>query len=160
MPSPQAVQWVGWRECVGRPWCRKHPTELHGASRFPAISLSMACRQGGHVGHQTFEATAGEMNQKPLDLQSVELRRRAFERMPSDGAPEHDSDAGVRKFLHELQVHQSELELQNEDLANANAKRTMPCSATPTCTTSRPSATSLSILSGGSSKRTRRLPRF
>ena len=46
---------------------------------------------------------------------SGELRRRAEERLVDGPAPQ-DAEADARRLVHELQVHQLELELQNDEL--------------------------------------------
>src|SRR5882672_1531872 len=48
----------------------------------------------------------------------VELRRRAEARL-SEQHNDPESDAGTQRLLHELEVHQIELEMQNSDLQKA-----------------------------------------
>jgi len=59
---------------------------------------------------------------KPAD--AAELRRRAEERVrkqkASPGRPQTDQD--LQRLVHELQVHQIELEMQNEELLNARVE--------------------------------------
>jgi hypothetical protein len=48
------------------------------------------------------------------------LRRKAEEKVAAQ--PVSTGEADVKHLLHELQVHQVELEMQNEDLRQANAE--------------------------------------
>ena len=61
---------------------------------------------------------------KPEKTTSAELRRRAEERLqkqePDVGDPRPEADK--QWLLHELQVHQIELEMQNEELRNSRAE--------------------------------------
>ena len=61
------------------------------------------------------------MDEEPHDPRSARLRRRALRRVLSGAAALPAADHDVRKLLHELQVLQVELELQNEELTQAYA---------------------------------------
>lgn len=55
--------------------------------------------------------------------QSDRLRKRAEEYLAKNGKGNRKAIAGdVRKLIHELHVHQIELEMQNEELRRAQAK--------------------------------------
>ncbi|MBI5186043.1 MAG: PAS domain S-box protein [Nitrospinae bacterium] len=57
---------------------------------------------------------------KPITPESSSLRERAEKKLPSTAKSiERLSEAKVRKLAHELQVHQIELEMQNEELRAA-----------------------------------------
>ncbi len=59
-------------------------------------------------------------NKKKTILDPVELRRRAEDKLKEKtSASTPSEEADVRKLLHEMQVHQIELELQNEELRAA-----------------------------------------
>jgi PAS domain S-box-containing protein len=67
------------------------------------------------------------MQKKPTtSAAAAELRRRAEERLKSQQrdtpAPRADADADAQRLLHELQVHQVELEMQNVELLEARDK--------------------------------------
>jgi hypothetical protein len=55
---------------------------------------------------------------------TVELRRRAEAQLKVQAAPapSPQSEADAKRLLHELQVHQIELELQNSELQEASDK--------------------------------------
>jgi PAS domain S-box-containing protein len=60
--------------------------------------------------------------EQPVDPglpQAAELRRKAEERLRESEARPPAAEADVRALLHELQVHQIELEMQNEELQRA-----------------------------------------
>jgi hypothetical protein len=54
--------------------------------------------------------------------QAVELRRRAEKIAQSSEGPESLSPEETREMLHELRVHQIELEMQNEELRRSQAE--------------------------------------
>jgi signal transduction histidine kinase len=62
------------------------------------------------------------MDTKPTDMGSAELRRRAEESLAQRPAPHQTSEADTQRLLHELQVHQIELEMQNEELQQSQAQ--------------------------------------
>jgi hypothetical protein len=55
---------------------------------------------------------------------SAELRRRAEKRLKSQMPEADDQNSAVhtQRLLHELQVHQVELEMQNEELRESRAQ--------------------------------------
>lgn len=61
-------------------------------------------------------------NETPVLTDAQILRQKAEERLiekrKKTGVPEQETD--IKRLLHELQVHQIELEMQNEELRNAN----------------------------------------
>ena len=61
------------------------------------------------------------MDEKKIkQLQAEELRRQAEERLRLETSlPEEISPAAAQKLIHELRVHQIELEMQNEELRRA-----------------------------------------
>ncbi len=60
---------------------------------------------------------------RPRPIVAAELRRPAEERLRNRASvPQPVSDADVQRLLHELQVHQIELEMQNEELLQARAE--------------------------------------
>ena len=61
------------------------------------------------------------MDEKKIkQLQAEELRRQAEERLRLETSlPEENSPAAAQKLIHELRVHQIELEMQNEELRRA-----------------------------------------
>jgi PAS domain S-box-containing protein len=61
---------------------------------------------------------------KPDQPTDIELRRRVEERLQKQGANVSDPkpEADKQRLLHELQVHQIELEMQNEELRNSRAE--------------------------------------
>ena len=61
------------------------------------------------------------MDKKKIDqLQAEELRRQAEESLRLETSlPEEISPAEAQKLIHELRVHQIELEMQNEELRRA-----------------------------------------
>ncbi len=61
-------------------------------------------------------------SKKPEQKKPSELRKRAEEKLKSPTSPPgvmSDSDKELRQLIHELQVHQIELEMQNEELREA-----------------------------------------
>ena len=72
------------------------------------------------------------------------LRRRAEDRLkeknPEMGPAPNKID--LERLVHELQVHQIELEMQNEELKRAREKSQRPLQSTPTSMTFPPSAIS------------------
>ena len=60
--------------------------------------------------------------EKPLD--AAELRRRAEKRLKASKKQEAPprTEEETQRILHELQVHQIELEMQNEELQQARAE--------------------------------------
>ncbi len=72
-----------------------------------------------------------------------ELRRRAEARLraaKTKGGPAR-TEADSQRLVHELQVHQIELEMQNEELVQARAELEAALESTPTFTTLRRWAT-------------------
>ena len=61
------------------------------------------------------------MPTKPTELTAAELRSRAEAALPPEN-PETQSPEAISKMLHELRVHQIELEMQNEELRRARAE--------------------------------------
>ena len=62
------------------------------------------------------------MAKVPPDPQSTALRRRALQRVAIDGVPAAVGDSNAHRLLHELQVHQIELALQNDELRLTQAE--------------------------------------
>jgi len=63
------------------------------------------------------------MSKKEMDLTNAQiLRRKAEEQLKKEGEKKVRPvlEADVKKLMHELQVHQIELEMQNEELREAN----------------------------------------
>lgn len=62
-------------------------------------------------------------SKKPEQKKSSELHKRAEEKLKSKTTtPETKSDKETRQLMHELQAHQIELEMQNEELRQAQAE--------------------------------------
>lgn len=60
------------------------------------------------------------MDSKPTWISVLELRRKAEEHLAQHPAPPQPSGAGTQRLLHELQVHQIELEMQNQELQQSH----------------------------------------
>jgi diguanylate cyclase (GGDEF)-like protein/PAS domain S-box-containing protein len=56
------------------------------------------------------------MDRKPTGMSAAELRRKAEEHLAQRPVSPQTSEADTQRLLHELQVHQIELEMQNEEL--------------------------------------------
>jgi signal transduction histidine kinase len=67
-------------------------------------------------------AAGGSMPAEPDDLAAANLRHRAELQLARLGPPPPLGDADALRLLHELQVHQIELEMQNEALALAEGR--------------------------------------
>ena len=83
----------------------------------------------------------GDGNLQPADLQPAQaaaLRHKAEDRLRgSEGRPaEVLSEADARALVHELQVHQIELEMQNEELQRAGQRPKARRRSITTCSTS------------------------
>lgn len=64
-----------------------------------------------------------------LDRDTLERRRlaeAAVAKLPGAGTPQ-DTESGVQQLLHELRVHQVELEMQNEELQQARSEAEAAC---------------------------------
>lgn len=62
------------------------------------------------------------MNPSPPDKTASALRRRAEDRLEQQSAVPSPSELDTQRLLHELQVHQIELEMQNESLRQAESE--------------------------------------
>ena len=64
------------------------------------------------------------MRKRPPTTEAINLRRIAEERLARQKAQSKvpKSDAETQRLLHELQVHQIELEMQNEELLSSRTK--------------------------------------
>src|SRR5262245_37081190 len=76
-----------------------------------------ATHAGGMTGDSTSNMAKGKIT---LDLGN--LRRRAEERLRERKRSERPQEADLQRLLHELEVHQIELEMQNEELREARVE--------------------------------------
>ena len=66
--------------------------------------------------------STGKMTRGKITLDLGTLRRRAEERLKERKRSERAPEADTRRLLHELEVHQIELEMQNEELREARVE--------------------------------------